>query len=251
MMSPIAKIINIPRLASKYVPQHKTVLQDKPKSRNGNTVQSAISCKTFRINPISKGNREPFIHEDKLLTFSNRQRTPNVFNNNNNTHQDIIYQFNTHQLSGHKMLSVPLRHTTKKKISYKNSYKLLTFINDFNHLISSNACKEYLSGNAVNASDMNGLMKVLHEFQGKMNSVQIKENDDLVKEHDSCVNNEVKSESDKRPQFGPVVQSVSTPACHAGGRRFESVPGRHINASEQSFRLCSICLCSSVGRAVD
>ena len=37
--------------------------------------------------------------------------------------------------------------------------------------------------------------------------------------------------------FGPVVQSVSTPACHAGGRRFESVPGRHINASEQS--LCS------------
>ena len=33
--------------------------------------------------------------------------------------------------------------------------------------------------------------------------------------------------------FGPVVQSVSTPACHAGGRRFESVPGRHI-ASEQS-----------------
>ena len=85
MMSPIAKIINIPRLASKYVPQHKTVLQDKPKSRNGNAVQSAISCKMFRINPISKGNREPFIHEDKLLTFSNRQRTPNVFNNNNNT----------------------------------------------------------------------------------------------------------------------------------------------------------------------
>ena len=28
-------------------------------------------------------------------------------------------------------------------------------------------------------------------------------------------------------QFGPVVQSVSTPACHAGGRRFESVRGRH------------------------
>ena len=27
--------------------------------------------------------------------------------------------------------------------------------------------------------------------------------------------------------FGPVVQSVSTPACHAGGRQFESVPGRH------------------------
>ena len=29
---------------------------------------------------------------------------------------------------------------------------------------------------------------------------------------------------------GPVVQSVSTPACHAGGRRFESVPGRHRKA---------------------
>ena len=28
-------------------------------------------------------------------------------------------------------------------------------------------------------------------------------------------------------KFGPVVQSVSTPACHAGGRRFESVRGRH------------------------
>ena len=27
-------------------------------------------------------------------------------------------------------------------------------------------------------------------------------------------------------QNGPVVQSVSTPACHAGGRRFESVRGR-------------------------
>ena len=29
------------------------------------------------------------------------------------------------------------------------------------------------------------------------------------------------------PVLGPVVQSVSTPACHAGGRQFESVPGRH------------------------
>ena len=26
--------------------------------------------------------------------------------------------------------------------------------------------------------------------------------------------------------FGPVVQLVRTPACHAGGRRFEPVPGR-------------------------
>ena len=37
--------------------------------------------------------------------------------------------------------------------------------------------------------------------------------------------------------FGPVVQSVSTPACHAGGRRFESVPGRHLKPV-QSF-LCT------------
>ena len=40
---------------------------------------------------------------------------------------------------------------------------------------------------------------------------------------------------------GPVVQSVSTPACHAGGRRFESVPGRQIKgifgAVEQRFLL--------------
>ena len=34
--------------------------------------------------------------------------------------------------------------------------------------------------------------------------------------------------------FGPVVQSVSTPACHAGGRRFESVPGRHIYVESAS-----------------
>ena len=38
---------------------------------------------------------------------------------------------------------------------------------------------------------------------------------------------------------GPVVQLVRTLACHARGRRFEPVPGRHI------------CLCSSVGRARD
>ena len=36
--------------------------------------------------------------------------------------------------------------------------------------------------------------------------------------------------------FGPVVQSVSTPACHAGGRRFESVRGRQIRP-ELSFGL--------------
>ena len=39
--------------------------------------------------------------------------------------------------------------------------------------------------------------------------------------------------------FGPVVQLVRTLACHARGRRFEPVPGRHF------------CLCSSVGRAED
>ncbi len=27
---------------------------------------------------------------------------------------------------------------------------------------------------------------------------------------------------------GPVVQLVRTPACHAGGRRFEPVLGRHV-----------------------
>ena len=36
---------------------------------------------------------------------------------------------------------------------------------------------------------------------------------------------------------GPVVQLVRTLACHARGRRFEPVPGRHL------------CCCSSVGRA--
>ncbi len=31
--------------------------------------------------------------------------------------------------------------------------------------------------------------------------------------------------------FGPVVQLVSTPACHAGGRGFEPLPGRQCFAS--------------------
>ena len=32
-------------------------------------------------------------------------------------------------------------------------------------------------------------------------------------------------------KFGPVVQSVSTPACHAGGRGFEPHSGRQLCAS--------------------
>ena len=51
--------------------------------------------------------------------------------------------------------------------------------------------------------------------------------------------------------FGPVVQSVSTPACHAGGRRFESVPGRQIKHLSRAKCSAQICLCSSVGRAAD
>ena len=35
--------------------------------------------------------------------------------------------------------------------------------------------------------------------------------------------------------YGPVVQLVRTLACHARGRRFEPVPGRHISKGE--FRL--------------
>ena len=40
-------------------------------------------------------------------------------------------------------------------------------------------------------------------------------------------------------QYGAVVQLVRTPACHAGGRGFKSLPRRHI------------CPGSSVGRAAD
>ena len=35
-------------------------------------------------------------------------------------------------------------------------------------------------------------------------------------------------------QIGPVVQLVRMPACHAGGRRFEPVPGRQFAQIAQS-----------------
>ena len=35
------------------------------------------------------------------------------------------------------------------------------------------------------------------------------------------------------PRFGPVVQLVRTPACHAGGRQFEPDPGRHLASVAQ------------------
>ena len=34
--------------------------------------------------------------------------------------------------------------------------------------------------------------------------------------------------------FGAVVQLVRTPACHAGGRGFKSLPRRHYSAVAQS-----------------
>ena len=41
-------------------------------------------------------------------------------------------------------------------------------------------------------------------------------------------------------QNGPVVQSVSTPACHAGGRRFEPVLGRHFSNGCSGIRYASV-----------
>ena len=38
------------------------------------------------------------------------------------------------------------------------------------------------------------------------------------------------------PTNGPVVQLVRTPACHAGGRRFESVLGRHYLLSAKHLK---------------
>ena len=48
--------------------------------------------------------------------------------------------------------------------------------------------------------------------------------------------------------YGPVAQLVRVPPCHGGGRRFESVLGRHLN-SKNLIKL--IGLDSSVGRAED
>ena len=70
--------------------------------------------------------------------------------------------------------------------------------------------------------------------------------------------------------FGPVVQLVRTLACHARGRRFEPVPGRHVEDENPQFASVAqlveqgtenprvagsipaggtICECSSSGRA--
>ena len=43
--------------------------------------------------------------------------------------------------------------------------------------------------------------------------------------------------STSKIEYGPVVQSVSTPACHAGGRRFESVPGRQKKKRDHKISL--------------
>ena len=37
------------------------------------------------------------------------------------------------------------------------------------------------------------------------------------------------------PAFGPVVQLVRTPACHAGGREFEPHPGRQLRSVKTEY----------------
>ena len=47
--------------------------------------------------------------------------------------------------------------------------------------------------------------------------------------------------------YGPVVQLVRTPACHAGGRRFEPVLGR------QNMRILyhTVCGCAAIAQSVE
>ena len=51
--------------------------------------------------------------------------------------------------------------------------------------------------------------------------------------------------------YGPVVQLVRMPACHAGGRGFEPHPDRQKGYCCTERCSNNICLCSSVGRAGD
>ena len=53
------------------------------------------------------------------------------------------------------------------------------------------------------------------------------------------------------PPHGLVVQSVSTPACHAGGRRFESVRGRQIKYASACFEQVNLAQHASVAQLVE
>ena len=47
----------------------------------------------------------------------------------------------------------------------------------------------------------------------------------------AIINNVAAATAAHKAGYGPVVQLVRTLACHARGRRFEPVPGRHFFAS--------------------